>query len=171
MRIPFRCPLRWSCTSHGYLPPRVKVDESLRERLRLAAARVGCTPHWLHKQALLSYIEAVERGQVLPQAGVGDAETGEQAADVPGADVVPPFYVFAQDVQPQSVLRAAITAAYRRPETECVPVLLEQARSARPQEVQALARKLVDTLRSRRKSGIVEGLIQEFSSVARRGWH
>ncbi|MYN14703.1 trifunctional transcriptional regulator/proline dehydrogenase/L-glutamate gamma-semialdehyde dehydrogenase [Pusillimonas sp. TS35] len=147
----------------------VKVDESLRERLRLAAARVGCTPHWLHKQALLSYIEAVERGQVLPQAGVGDAETGEQAADVPGADVVPPFYVFAQDVQPQSVLRAAITAAYRRPETECVPVLLEQARSARPQEVQALARKLVDTLRSRRKSGIVEGLIQEFSLSSQEG--
>ncbi|MFH7269837.1 1-pyrroline-5-carboxylate dehydrogenase, partial [Klebsiella pneumoniae] len=39
-----------------------------------------------------------------------------------------PFLDFAEQILPQSVTRAAITAAYRRPETEAVPMLLEQAR-------------------------------------------
>ena len=36
----------------------------------------------------------------------------------------PPFRAFARTVQPQSALRAEITAAYRRPEPECLPPLL-----------------------------------------------
>ncbi|XOT98233.1 hypothetical protein ACMTAU_10135, partial [Alcaligenes pakistanensis] len=40
----------------------IKVDIELRERLRRAADQLQCTPHWLHKQALLSYIEGIERG-------------------------------------------------------------------------------------------------------------
>ena len=39
----------------------------------------------------------------------------------------PPFDVFARSIQPQSALRDAITAAWRRPETECLPPLLELA--------------------------------------------
>ena len=38
-----------------------------------------------------------------------------------------PFHAFAQSIQRQSPLRAAITAAWRRPEPECVPPLIEQA--------------------------------------------
>ena len=41
-----------------------------------------------------------------------------------------PFHAFAQSIQPQTPLRAAITAAWRRPETECVPPLIEQAKLA-----------------------------------------
>ena len=75
----------------------------------------------------------------------------------------------AQDVQPQSVLRSAITSAYRRPETECIPALLDQAQSSQPQEVHVLARKLVEGLRSKGKSGGVEGLVQEFSLSSQEG--
>ena len=38
-----------------------------------------------------------------------------------------PFLAFAQDVQPQSALRAAVTAACRRPEPDCVEMLLDPA--------------------------------------------
>lgn len=148
----------------------VKVDETLRERLKIAAVKLGCTPHWLHKQALLAYIEAIERGQLpaeIAHFGQGDGES--EAGELPGPDALPPFYEFAQDVQPQSVLRAAITSAYRRPETECVPLLVDQARCAQPQEVYALARRLVETLRGKRKAGGVESLIQEFSLSSQEG--
>jgi RHH-type proline utilization regulon transcriptional repressor/proline dehydrogenase/delta 1-pyrroline-5-carboxylate dehydrogenase len=76
----------------------------------------------------------VERGHLPHEAGAGaTADTdGADAGDATQADAAPqPFLEFAQSVQPQSVLRAAITSAYRRPETECVPVLLEQARCRR----------------------------------------
>ena len=39
-----------------------------------------------------------------------------------------PFHAFAQSIQRQTPLRAAITAAWRRPETECLPPLIEQAK-------------------------------------------
>ncbi|MGB3289957.1 MAG: trifunctional transcriptional regulator/proline dehydrogenase/L-glutamate gamma-semialdehyde dehydrogenase, partial [Burkholderiaceae bacterium] len=120
----------------------VKVDESLRERLKASADKLGCTPHWLHKQALLAYVEAIERGQLPAEIahfnqGDGDAETG----DLPKSEILPAFYEFAQDVRPQSVLRAAITSAYRRPETECLPLLIDQARSTQTADVHALARR------------------------------
>ncbi|MGH7484939.1 MAG: hypothetical protein ACREMY_04930, partial [bacterium] len=35
----------------------VKVDEELRARLRRLASGLDCSPHWLHKQALLTYVE------------------------------------------------------------------------------------------------------------------
>ncbi|MFA7475411.1 MAG: trifunctional transcriptional regulator/proline dehydrogenase/L-glutamate gamma-semialdehyde dehydrogenase, partial [Castellaniella sp.] len=140
----------------------VKVDEALRERLRALADSLGCTPHWLHKQALLSYIEAIERGQ-LP-AEIDRRPEGEPAVEHPvEPEPLAPFHEFAQEVLPQSVLRAAITAAYRRPEPECVAMLVDLAESSQPDQVEALARRLVQTLRDKRKGGGVEGLIQEFS--------
>lgn len=140
----------------------VKVDEALRERLRVLVDSLGCTPHWLHKQALLSYIEAIERGQVPAEL---DRRSDAETAESPSAESEPlaPFHEFAQDVLPQSVLRAAITAAYRRPEPECVAMLVDQAESPQPEQVETLARRLVQTLRDKRKGGGVEGLIQEFS--------
>src|SRR5690606_27823797 len=148
----------------------VKVDDTLRERLKAAAVKLGCTPHWLHKQAILSYIDAIERGQLPAEISYLGASERDEAGDVSVAnETVPPFYEFAHDIQPQSVLRAAITSAYRRPETECVPMLLDQARSPRPKETHALAQRLVETLRGKRKSGGVEGLIQEFSLSSQEG--
>lgn len=146
----------------------IKVDIELRERLRRAADQLQCTPHWLHKQALLSYIEGIERG-VLPSElallSGGDSEAAEEGVLMPFI----PFYGFAQDVQPQSVLRAAITAAYRRPETDCLPLLLSAARSSQSARAQELAARLVKALRAKRRGGGVEGLIQEFSLSSQEG--
>src|SRR5690606_21883472 len=147
----------------------VKVDESLRERLRVAATRLGCTPHWLHKQALYAYIDAIERGQLPAEISYFDTDASDAGQEVAAPDVSPPFYEFVQDVQPQSVLRAAITSAYRRPETECLPLRIDKARNAQPKDVHALASKLVQTVRGKRKSGVVESLIQEFSLSSQEG--
>ncbi|MBV2182641.1 MAG: trifunctional transcriptional regulator/proline dehydrogenase/L-glutamate gamma-semialdehyde dehydrogenase [Castellaniella sp.] len=145
----------------------VKVDETLRERLRLQADKLGCTPHWLHKQALLTYVEAIERGQLPADIDRRPETTESDAPTEP--DPQTPFYEFAQEIQPQSVLRSAITAAYRRPEPECVAMLLDQAGSPQADQVETLARRLVQTLRSKRKGGGVEGLIQEFSLSSQEG--
>src|SRR3546814_683998 len=147
----------------------VKVDETLRERLKSAAQKLGCTPHWLHKQALFAYIDAIERGRIpaeISHLSGDDIQEGDVAAP---QESLPPFYVFAQDVQPQSVLRAAITGAYRRPESECVPLLVDLARSTQAKEVHELASRLVKTLRDKGKAGGVEGLIQEFSLSSQEG--
>jgi RHH-type proline utilization regulon transcriptional repressor/proline dehydrogenase/delta 1-pyrroline-5-carboxylate dehydrogenase len=148
----------------------VKVDETLRDRLRDAAAKLNCTPHWLHKQAILSYLERIERGQVPPEMShfTNDGVAVEDVEAAPAAPT-PPFFEFGQDVQPQSVLRAAITAAYRRPETECLPLLLDQARVPNPEGVRAMAGNLVKALRRKRTGAGVEGLIQEFSLSSQEG--
>ncbi|HLU15156.1 MAG TPA: proline dehydrogenase family protein, partial [Burkholderiaceae bacterium] len=149
----------------------VKVDETVRDRLRAAADKLGCTAHWLHKQALTAYIDAIERGQ-LPDEIRFFTGADTDTVDAPAPNVpAPPFYDFAQDVQPQSVLRAAITAAYRRPEPDCVPLLLEQARPVRQhhEEIAALATRLVTMLRAKRKTGGVESLIHEFSLSSQEG--
>lgn len=146
----------------------IKVDLALRERLRNAAERLDCTPHWLHKQALMAYLDALERGHV--PAELMHLSDTEPAVDIVSDDEVQsPFHAFAQDIQPQSVLRSAITAAYRRPETECLPLLLNQAQAARSAQAQELAYKLVEGLRQRRSGGGVEGLIQEFSLSSQEG--
>ena len=153
----------------------IKVDELMRDRLKAAALQLGCTPHWLHKQALQSYLEAIEQGKPLPElqylgsTSQGDAAEPEQMPD--GGQVYAPFYALAQDVQAQSVLRAAITAAYRRPETECLPLLMAPATSTHPTDVHALAARLVQALREKRhkKTSGVEALVQEYSLSSQEG--
>src|SRR3546814_3787554 len=84
----------------------VKVDETLRERLKSAAQKLGCTPHWLHKQALFAYIDAIERGRIPAESshlsGV-DIQEGDGAAT---QESLPPFSAFARDVQPTSGVRS-----------------------------------------------------------------
>ena len=148
----------------------VKVDDAFRDRLKSAADKLGCTPHWLHKQAVLAYVERIERGQLPAEISYLGAEDANLSVSEPETAVAPmPFVEFGQDIQPQSVLRAAITSAYRRPEPECVPLLLGQARTASPEKVRTLAAKLVQSLRDKNKGGGVEGLIQEFSLSSQEG--
>ncbi len=152
----------------------VKVDDLLRSRLKDAAARLERTPHWLIKQAIFAYLEKIEHGQLPAElSGTrGATEFTDGAATASDEDSAShPFLEFAQSVQPQSVLRAAITAAYRRPEPECVPFLLGQARvpANLAGDVETLASKLVDTLRGKRSGGGVEGLIHEFSLSSQEG--
>ncbi len=82
-----------------------------------------------------------------------------------------PFAAFARSVQTQSALRAAITAAYRRPEEECLPPLLAAARQSADSaaRTKALATRLVESLRAKPRGGIVEGVIQEFALSSQEG--
>ncbi|MBU4612562.1 trifunctional transcriptional regulator/proline dehydrogenase/L-glutamate gamma-semialdehyde dehydrogenase [Achromobacter sp. GG226] len=154
----------------------VKVDEPLRNRIKEAAAQVGRTPHWLIKQAIYSLLDDIERGRMpsflqhLAVEGGGTGEQDEPAQDPVLAEPLPqPFFDFAQTVAPQSVLRAAVTSAYRRPEPQCLPMLIGLARSADPASVSTLATRLVKALREKRSGGGVDGLIQEFSLSSQEG--
>ncbi|WP_120009510.1 trifunctional transcriptional regulator/proline dehydrogenase/L-glutamate gamma-semialdehyde dehydrogenase [Teichococcus vastitatis] len=82
-----------------------------------------------------------------------------------------PFGAFLEEVRTQSPLRAAITEACRRPETCCLPPLLEQATPTPEQEASTgvLARHLVTALRNKRRGGGVEALVQEFSLSSQEG--
>lgn len=81
-----------------------------------------------------------------------------------------PFQQFASSVLSQSDLRAAITAAYRRPETECLPPLLELANPGELRSAIAdTARDLVTKLREKRTGGGVDGLIHEYSLSSEEG--
>ncbi len=81
------------------------------------------------------------------------------------------FHAFAQSIQEQTPLRAAITAACRRAEPECLPRLIEQARlpAARVARARSLAERLVEALRAKAPSGGVEGLIHEYALSSQEG--
>jgi RHH-type proline utilization regulon transcriptional repressor/proline dehydrogenase/delta 1-pyrroline-5-carboxylate dehydrogenase len=85
--------------------------------------------------------------------------------------VRPPFARFAPPIRPQSELRQAITAAYRRPEPECLEPLIEAASFAEPlkESIAATARKLVTALRAKHSGGGVQGLVQEYSLSSQEG--
>lgn len=87
----------------------------------------------------------------------------------PDTQGVQPFHDFAASVARQSGLRAAITAAYRRPEPECLPPLLERAGAVRPPQAAELARRLVQAMRKKGARTGVEGLIHEFSLSSQEG--
>lgn len=149
----------------------VKIDDHLVGRLKRSAAAVGRSPHWLIKQAILSILEQVERGKtpddIFDGAEMADTEDDGAVPDLPAT----PFLEFAQTVQPQSVLRAKITAAYRRPETECLPVLVAQAAlpKSTTDAARQLARRLVVALRGKSEGGGVEALIHEYALSSQEG--
>ena len=110
----------------------LKVDEALRSRIRDAATQQGRTPHWLIKQAVLQYVENLERG-LSPLGSSADSTALRDSAPASEADEpapateasAQPFLDWAQSVLPQTGLRAAITAAWHRPEAQCLPMLMQ----------------------------------------------
>ncbi|PEH72681.1 trifunctional transcriptional regulator/proline dehydrogenase/L-glutamate gamma-semialdehyde dehydrogenase [Edwardsiella tarda] len=154
----------------------VKLDDAARERIKAAAKQIDRTPHWLIKQAIFSYLDRLEQGELpaeLPTTGLEPLSSGETATSSPEA--YQPFLSFAEQILPQSVLRANITAAYRRAETDAVPMLLEQARLAAPLAERAyqLAYRLAQQLRNQKniggRAGMVQSLLQEFSLSSQEG--
>ncbi|MBF5091794.1 bifunctional proline dehydrogenase/L-glutamate gamma-semialdehyde dehydrogenase PutA [Novosphingobium sp. NBM11] len=83
----------------------------------------------------------------------------------------PPFADFAPPIREQDALRQAITAAYRRPEQDCIAALLPQATlpDAARAEASTLARRLVEALRARPKGSGVDQLVQEFALSTQEG--
>ncbi|MBN8962725.1 MAG: trifunctional transcriptional regulator/proline dehydrogenase/L-glutamate gamma-semialdehyde dehydrogenase [Rhizobiales bacterium] len=82
-----------------------------------------------------------------------------------------PFSSFAPPITPRTPLRAAITAACRRPETECLPPLVEAAAlgNAAQARIAATARDLIEALRNKDTGSGVEGLVQEYSLSSQEG--
>ena len=120
----------------------VKLDDATRERIKSAATRIDRTPHWLIKQAIFNYLERLESYEGLPELPALLAGAANESEDAPAAgdESHQPFLEFAEQILPQSVSRAAITGAYRRAETDAVPMLLEQARL--PEAIAAQAHSL-----------------------------
>ena len=152
----------------------VKLDDATRERIKSAATRIDRTPHWLIKQAIFSYLEQLENSDTLPElpALLSGAANESDEAPTPAEEPHQPFLDFAEQILPQSVSRAAITAAYRRPETEAVSMLLEQARLPQPVAEQAhkLAYQLADKLRNQKNASGRAGIAGVFAVIAgRRG--
>ncbi|MEC5343709.1 trifunctional transcriptional regulator/proline dehydrogenase/L-glutamate gamma-semialdehyde dehydrogenase [Brenneria populi] len=157
----------------------VKLDEATRERIKAAAQRIDRTPHWLIKQAIFHYLERLECGvdtPEIPQSALpSHIEAEEIMPQSQEEETHQPFLDFAEQVLPQSVIRAAITSAYRRPETELVPILYEQAKL--PDDMtkltQKMAHDLAEKLRAQKtgngRAGIVQGLLQEFSLSSQEG--
>ena len=153
----------------------VKLDDPTRERLKAAATSIDRTPHWLIKQAIFNYLEKLEGGATLTELNGLTAKEADDSGDVHVDHAHQCFLEFAESILPQSVLRAAITAAYRRPEPEVVPMLIEQARLpvAMADATNKLAASIAEKLRNQKsaggRAGIVQGLLQEFSLSSQEG--
>ncbi|MGC9184441.1 MAG: trifunctional transcriptional regulator/proline dehydrogenase/L-glutamate gamma-semialdehyde dehydrogenase, partial [Thiomonas sp.] len=154
----------------------IKMDDALRERVRSAANQIGRTPHWLIKQATQQLVEQIERGTFATQAPHAPEEAQPdlqpEAANGATSCDVQPFLDWAQGVLPQTDLRAAITAAWHRPEPDSLPMLVELAQVHDPAQraaIRQLATRLVEGVRARRELGGVEALVQEFSLSSQEG--
>ncbi|QQE84611.1 trifunctional transcriptional regulator/proline dehydrogenase/L-glutamate gamma-semialdehyde dehydrogenase [Pseudomonas putida] len=153
----------------------VKLDDPTRERLKAAAQSIDRTPHWLIKQAIFNYLEKLEGGATLTELNGQANSPADDAGEVQPDHAHQCFLEFAESILPQSVLRSAITAAYRRPEQEVVPMLLEQARLSAPlaEATNKMAAGIAEKLRNQKsaggRAGIVQGLLQEFSLSSQEG--
>ena len=91
------------------------------------------------------------------------------------AAAIHPFATIADGLDAATPLRARITAAWRQPEAESVPGLLDQARLPAPTAaaVDRLARRIATQLRERKSSagraGLVQGLLQEYALSSQEG--
>ncbi|QDX25621.1 trifunctional transcriptional regulator/proline dehydrogenase/L-glutamate gamma-semialdehyde dehydrogenase [Sphingomonas suaedae] len=82
-----------------------------------------------------------------------------------------PFADFAPPIRPATPLRAAITAAYRRPEPECLAPLIAAAELSTGvrEAAKATATGLISALRAKHKGTGVEGLVQEYALSSQEG--
>ncbi|ENU1227812.1 trifunctional transcriptional regulator/proline dehydrogenase/L-glutamate gamma-semialdehyde dehydrogenase [Providencia rettgeri] len=155
----------------------VRLDEATRERIKNAAQRLDRTSHWLIKQAIYNYLEQLDNGQAFPELapGIDVKENQTSDEDTTVESNYQPFLDFAEHILPQSVKRSAITSAYRIPETQAVPMLLQQAQLPTEQAEAAhkLAYSIAEKLRNQKngigRSGLVQGLLQEFSLSSQEG--
>ena len=145
----------------------VKLDDPTRERLKAAATSIDRTPHWLIKQAIFNYLEKLEGGATLTELSGIPGAASDDADEVQTDHAHQCFLEFAESILPQSVLRAAITSAYRRPEPEVVPMLIEQARLPAPmaEATQTLAASIAEAAAEGKPVRIAEGGKQRYDSV------
>ena len=107
----------------------------------------------------------------MTQAGVDSGRQMQMQVRRARMPAMSPPHVRFTRIPPSTPLRAAITAAHRRPEPECLPPLIAAAAlpRAETQRAHALARKLVETLRADLSRSGVEALIREYSLSSEEG--
>ncbi len=90
---------------------------------------------------------------------------------MPTPTLPPLFADFAPPIRPATPLRAAITAAARRPEPEALAPLLDEATLPEDMKAKALATatQLITALRAKHKGTGVEGLVQEYALSSQEG--
>ncbi|MFC0216960.1 trifunctional transcriptional regulator/proline dehydrogenase/L-glutamate gamma-semialdehyde dehydrogenase [Pseudochelatococcus lubricantis] len=97
----------------------------------------------------------------------------EATAAVNGAEIPVPgvFAAFAPALRPQTPLRRAITDACRRPETQCLPPLVEAATlgDETRRRIAATATTLITALRAKHRGAGVEGLVHEYALSSQEG--
>lgn len=86
-------------------------------------------------------------------------------------EIKKPFCNFAPLLAEPTPLRAAITAAYRRAEEDCLPPLLEAASfdEMAKAEIKKTATHLIELLRAKHRGTGVEGLVQEYALSSQEG--
>jgi len=162
----------------GSIKTGVRLDDITYNRIKTAAQDINRTPHWLINQAILNYLTYLEENTIVPEIKTSDNCYLTKEYDGLSQEPIftyQPFLNFATHVLPQSSIRAAITAAYRCPEIEIIPILLEQARlpTNLAQKTYKLAHDIAKKLRNKKEennhSGIVQNLLQEFSLSSQEG--
>ncbi|XOD70414.1 MAG: trifunctional transcriptional regulator/proline dehydrogenase/L-glutamate gamma-semialdehyde dehydrogenase [Sodalis sp. (in: enterobacteria)] len=152
----------------------VKLNDTACERIKRASRQLNRPPHWLIKQAISHYLDALEDGTPIehPLPAMPEADASPKKIE----ELSKPFIDLAKQILPQSIMRASVTAAWCRSETLIVPFLLEQARhpEAMAESIQVLAGKLAHQLRHQKRSGygrveIVQDLLQEFALSSQEG--
>jgi RHH-type proline utilization regulon transcriptional repressor/proline dehydrogenase/delta 1-pyrroline-5-carboxylate dehydrogenase len=82
-----------------------------------------------------------------------------------------PFAAMVAETLDRDARRRAMDAAYRAPETQIAPPLVEAATlsAAEAAEARGLARRLIETLRARPTPGLVQGLMREYDLSSQEG--
>ena len=82
-----------------------------------------------------------------------------------------PFAAFVAETLARDARRKAMDAAYRAPETQILPPLIDAATLSEREaaEARGLARRLIETLRARPTPGLVQGLMREYDLSSQEG--
>lgn len=150
----------------------IQLDEAAHEKIQQIARQKDHSPNWLLKQAVIHYLEQVEKYDLCPATDEPSPSDDESESQAPPH---PPFLDFATQILPQTDKRAAITSAWRIAETELIPRLLEQIRipAELANRTHQLAYSLAEKLRNQHqfhgKSGMVQSLLQEYSLSSTEG--
>ncbi|WWP00461.1 MAG: trifunctional transcriptional regulator/proline dehydrogenase/L-glutamate gamma-semialdehyde dehydrogenase [Candidatus Dasytiphilus stammeri] len=154
----------------------IKLEETMHNKINNAAQHINRTPHWLIKQAIITYLENIEKGNIsldlTLHRNFNNIEIQELILQ---EDSYQPFRDFSEKILPQTNTRSAITSAWRISETKAVPRLLENARLEPniKNNTQQLALDLAKKLRHRKPRAarleIVQNLLQEYSLSSQEG--
>ncbi|MXP50903.1 trifunctional transcriptional regulator/proline dehydrogenase/L-glutamate gamma-semialdehyde dehydrogenase [Pantoea sp. SoEX] len=152
----------------GIITMGITLDNNINKRIKIAAKNVNKTPYLLIKQAILNYLIEIESGEILSKISDCHNSINNDNYEISN-QIYQPFSELAEQILTQSSIRSIITSKWCSPETELIPILLEQSRFDEDlnKKIYKLAWKLSNKLRNdinnkNKSSGIVQSLLKEF---------